>query len=204
MEWSFFLVYNNKYRFHITRVSVPGLVVEADKLKDQVQALQSRLKEAEQILSNTLHMTKQKTDSIKAADDAQLSLDEIIRYAHRISVGFSVAVPPNWMPGDPRRPYPTEMEMRAGVLAKETTNIPPPPNQILSLPTKNLVDVTQQFLGSNAGPYTMSPQSLAQGVLDSPKTLLTSGLQREVSADDQDVETMSTDTSSTSSSEEDS
>ncbi|XP_055346962.1 mediator of RNA polymerase II transcription subunit 4-like [Paramacrobiotus metropolitanus] len=182
--------------------TIQGLSSEADRLKDQVMVFQTRLKEAEQILSNALHMAKQKTETVKAADEAQLTLDDIIRYAHRISVGFSAAAPANWMPGDPRRPYPTEVEMRAGVLAK-LQDIPPPPNQILALPTENLTQVSHKFLGSNAGPYTMSPQPSSQsGAMDSPKTPMTAALQREVSAEEQDVETMSSDSSSSSSSEE--
>lgn len=166
--------------------------------------LQGRLKEAEQILSNTLHLTKQKTETIKAAEDTQLNLDDIVRYAHRISVGYSVAAPANWMPGDPRRPYPTDLEMRAGVLARVNA-IPPPPNQIPDMPTDNLTTVMQKYVGNNAGPYVLSPLPLGQATApaDASKTAQNaSNLHRETSSEEPDVETMSSESSSTSSSEE--
>ncbi|OQV13466.1 putative Mediator of RNA polymerase II transcription subunit 4 [Hypsibius exemplaris] len=186
-------------------VAIQALVVESDRLKEQVIALQLRLKEAEQVLASALHAARQKTDTIKAADEAQLTLDEIIRYAHRISVGFSASAPPNWLPGDPRRPYPTDLEMRAGILARQLDNnqgIPPPQNQILPLTTDGLTATTREYLGSNAGPYTMSPQPLSQTSMDSPKTPVTASLQREASAEEPDVEMMSSDESTTSSSDD--
>lgn len=74
-----------------------------------------------------------------------ISSEEIIKYAHRISASNAVCAPLNWVPGgyhfvlsvcvmcvwfphsfltiwhffhpgDPRRPYPTDLEMRSGIL----------------------------------------------------------------------------------------
>lgn len=73
-----------------------------------------------------------------------ISSEEIIKYAHRISASNAVCAPLNWVPGmcqalcishwvlvkvhvqlhsllsyltgDPRRPYPTDLEMRSGML----------------------------------------------------------------------------------------
>ena len=43
-----------------------------------------------------------------------------MQLAHRVSAGHSVSAPSNWQEGseDPRRPYPTDGEMRAGLLAR--------------------------------------------------------------------------------------
>lgn len=186
-------------------IAIRSLTAESEKLKEQVMSLQGRLKEAEQILSNALHLTKQKTETVKAAEDTQLNLDEIVRYAHRISVGYSVAAPANWMPGDPRRPYPTDLEMRAGVLAR-VNSIPPPPNQIPDMPTENLTNVMQKYVGNNAGPYVMAPLPLGQATTpadaNKAQTAANSNLHRETSSEEPDVETMSSESSSTSSSEE--
>ena len=126
-------------------ISIQTVVTESDKLRDQVMSLQSRLKEAEQVLASALPMAKQKTEAIKAADESQLTLDEIIRYAHRISVGFSASAPPNWGPGDPRRPYPTELEMRAGALAR-LGEIPVPPTQIMPFATETMTNTARDYL----------------------------------------------------------
>lgn len=50
-----------------------------------------------------------------------LSSELIIRYAHKISAGFGVCCPENWTFDNPIRPYPTDVDMRRGWLAKVTT-----------------------------------------------------------------------------------
>uniref|UniRef100_W5LXA9 Mediator of RNA polymerase II transcription subunit 4 n=1 Tax=Lepisosteus oculatus TaxID=7918 RepID=W5LXA9_LEPOC len=52
-----------------------------------------------------------------------ISSEEIIKYAHRISASNAVCAPLNWVPGDPRRPYPTDLEMRSGMLG-HMSNLP--------------------------------------------------------------------------------
>lgn len=37
---------------------------------------------------------------------------------HRISASNAVSAPLTWQPGDPRRPYPTDLEMRLGMLGR--------------------------------------------------------------------------------------
>ena len=92
---------------------VRAQVEEQDAL---IRNLQKQLKEAESLLSNTIYLAKQKLESVSKAKPV-LS-EDLIKYAHKISASNAVAAPPNWQQGDPRRPYPTDIEMRGGFLAR--------------------------------------------------------------------------------------
>lgn len=46
--------------------------------------------------------------------------EELIKYAHKISSSHAVAAPYNWEQGDPRRPYPIDLEMRQGLLCQQS------------------------------------------------------------------------------------
>jgi mediator of RNA polymerase II transcription subunit 4 len=49
--------------------------------------------------------------------------EDLIKYGHRISASNAVSAPLNWQQGDPRRPYPTDGEMRLGFLARPESAI---------------------------------------------------------------------------------
>lgn len=83
-----------------------------------IQMLQKHLKEADTILSTALFQAKQKLDQIQKAQVHQVGSEDLIRFAHRISSTNAVAAPAAWAPGDQRRPYPTDIEMRMGVVAR--------------------------------------------------------------------------------------
>lgn len=68
--------------------------------------------------ATAIYQAKQKLSLISKASEKQLSSEELIKYAHRISSSHSVAAPFNWEVGDPRRPYPTDIEMRSGLLGQ--------------------------------------------------------------------------------------
>lgn len=76
------------------------------------------LKEAEQVLSSAVYQSRQKLNMIKKAKPLPSEL--IIRYSHKISAGFGVCCPENWTLDNPIRPYPTDVDMRRGWLAKLT------------------------------------------------------------------------------------
>ena len=59
---------------------------------------------------------KQKLESISKAQP--VNSEDLIKYSHKISASNAVAAPLNWQQGDPRRPYPTDIEMRGGFLAR--------------------------------------------------------------------------------------
>uniref|UniRef100_A0A8B9H9W6 Mediator of RNA polymerase II transcription subunit 4 n=1 Tax=Astyanax mexicanus TaxID=7994 RepID=A0A8B9H9W6_ASTMX len=96
---------------------------EAEKRDSDIQLLQKQLKEAEHILATAVYQAKEKLKSIEKARKGSISSEEIIKYAHRISASNAVCAPLNWVPGDPRRPYPTDLEMRSGMLG-HMSNLP--------------------------------------------------------------------------------
>ncbi|XP_055465919.1 mediator of RNA polymerase II transcription subunit 4 isoform X2 [Psammomys obesus] len=95
-----------------------ALEKEVEKRDSDIQQLQKQLKEAEQILATAVYQAKEKLKSIDRAKKGAISSEEIIKYAHRISASNAVCAPLTWVPGDPRRPYPTDLEMRSGLLGQ--------------------------------------------------------------------------------------
>eukprot|EP00794_Sanderia_malayensis_P010719 gene10719-11867_t len=91
---------------------------EVSRKDHDILQLQIKLKEAEQVLSNALFEAKRKLSASRQASDATVSSEDLIRYAFRISSSSSIEAPPDWQPGDPRRPYPLDLEMRAGFLGQ--------------------------------------------------------------------------------------
>uniref|UniRef100_A0A8C1E263 Mediator of RNA polymerase II transcription subunit 4 n=1 Tax=Cyprinus carpio carpio TaxID=630221 RepID=A0A8C1E263_CYPCA len=100
-----------------------ALEKEVEKRDSDIQQLQKQLKEAEHILATAVYQAKEKLKSIEKARKGSISSEEIIKYAHRISASNAVCAPLNWVPGDPRRPYPTDLEMRSGILGN-MSNMP--------------------------------------------------------------------------------
>ncbi|MEE6471201.1 hypothetical protein FKM82_009210 [Ascaphus truei] len=96
---------------------------EVEKRDSDIQQLQKQLKEAEHILATAVYQAKEKLKSIEKARRGAVSSEEIIKYAHRISASNAVCAPLTWVPGDPRRPYPTDLEMRSGLLG-QMSNLP--------------------------------------------------------------------------------
>merc|ERR1712083_162657 len=75
-----------------------------------------QLKEAETLLASTIYQAKQKLANISRS--SPVLSEDLIKYSHRISASNAVSAPLNWQQGDPRRPYPTDMEMRLGLLGR--------------------------------------------------------------------------------------
>lgn len=94
------------------------LKAEVERQDQDINQLQRQLKEAEQILSTAIYQAKQKLASIARANKKPVSSEELIKFAHRISASNAVCAPLSWQQGDPRRPYPTDIEMRLGFLGR--------------------------------------------------------------------------------------
>lgn len=94
------------------------LKAEVERQDQDIGQLQRQLKEAEQILSTAIYQAKQKLASISRANKRPVSSEELIKFAHRISASNAVCAPLTWQQGDPRRPYPTDIEMRLGFLGR--------------------------------------------------------------------------------------
>lgn len=131
----------------------------------------------------------------------------MIKYAHRISCVSSVAAPYNWEPGDKRRPYPTDLEMRMGMLAQFND-----PNIASSLMQQqqhqNAYGSSQMELARpSSTTSTSSSSSFAWQNDIKPNINSLSSLQHQPSLDvkpnkeNDDVEVMSSDSSSSSSSD---
>uniref|UniRef100_UPI00358EA654 mediator of RNA polymerase II transcription subunit 4 n=1 Tax=Myxine glutinosa TaxID=7769 RepID=UPI00358EA654 len=97
---------------------VERLQEELHRYDVAIQQLQWQLKDAEHILATAVYQAKEKLKSIEQAKKGSVMSEELIKYAHRISASNAVAAPLAWMPGDPRRPYPTDLEMRSGTLGQ--------------------------------------------------------------------------------------
>lgn len=170
------------------------LLKEQSRKRDQdVHILQHQLKEAEYILSTAIYQAKQKLASINRAQNNKVSSEDLIRYAHRISASNAVAAPLSWDIGDPRRPYPQDIEMRLGFLGRKS-DLPFVPEQ------PNAANKPVQ--GSSLAwqpPPEMAPTVNATAGSHSAMVMENRGQNKENEHDD--VEVMSTDSSSSSSSE---
>ncbi|XP_058811750.1 mediator of RNA polymerase II transcription subunit 4 [Topomyia yanbarensis] len=107
-----------------------GIEKKMDNLRQQVKKqdeeinhLQKQLKEAEHILATSIFQARQKLASIAKATKRPVSSEELIKFAHRISASNAICAPLTWQQGDLRRPYPTDIEMRLGFLGKSDLNI---------------------------------------------------------------------------------
>ncbi|CAG9861308.1 unnamed protein product [Phyllotreta striolata] len=94
------------------------LKAEVERQDQDINHLQKQLKEAEQILSTAIYQANQKLQSIAKANRRPISSEELIKFAHRISASNAICAPLTWQQGDPRRPYPTDIEMRLGLLGR--------------------------------------------------------------------------------------
>ncbi|XP_055547219.1 mediator of RNA polymerase II transcription subunit 4 [Wyeomyia smithii] len=100
-----------------------GLREQVKKQDEEINQLQKQLKEAEHILATSIFQARQKLASISKASKKTVSSEELIKFAHRISASNAICAPLTWQQGDLRRPYPTDIEMRLGFLGKSDLSI---------------------------------------------------------------------------------
>ena len=75
------------------------------------------------LIEEIFYQAKLKLSSIERAKKMPVPAEDLIKYGHRISASNAVSAPLNWQQGDPRRPYPTDIEMRLGFLARPESAI---------------------------------------------------------------------------------
>ncbi|XP_076350724.1 mediator complex subunit 4 [Tachypleus tridentatus] len=181
---------------------------EVDKQDQDIRTLQKHLKEAEHILATAIYQAKQKLQSIQRSNERSTPSEELIKYAHRISASNAVAAPHNWQQGDPRRPYPTDIEMRSGFLGR-MSDLPLSSSVLQQQQQGNLGDLTSR------GPHGDQPQPTShtssftwQGATEMKPGLSSTATHNSVnmeskghSKENEDVEVLSTDSSSSSSSD---
>jgi len=211
---------------------INALKSQVVKRDNEIKLLQRALKEAETVMATAVYQARQKLSAVRQAKTNKVPSEDLIKYAHRISASNAVAAPPTWGPGDPRRPYPTDLEMRhsflaMGLEASSTTPGSSTPGTLTRLysqeaqPTAHHTPhptTPQQSLHHQAHhPHTPHGQSSSSTPSTLPPPLswqmsqeggtgmsLSSHSLADASRhkDDDDVELMSSDSSSSSSSDE--
>ncbi|XP_064638522.1 mediator of RNA polymerase II transcription subunit 4-like isoform X3 [Lineus longissimus] len=173
-----------------THKKAEGLKQEIDRRDADIRQLQKNLKEAEAILSTAIFQARQKLSSINRSETKSSSSEELIKYAHRISASNAVAAPPNWAQGDPRRPYPTDIEMRHGLLGR-----------LSDLPINN--QDHPQLGAASSMSWQHSSHDLNSSIPTSSSGQMSVSMDTKgQNKENEDVEVMSTDSSSSSSSDE--
>jgi len=81
-----------------------------------LRCLQTYLLQAVQVLGSAVYQAREKLANIRRAKT--FSSESIIRYAHQLATCYSTTAPDNWQQGDIRRPYPTNIDMRRGILGR--------------------------------------------------------------------------------------
>ncbi|XP_053605462.1 mediator of RNA polymerase II transcription subunit 4 [Plodia interpunctella] len=173
------------------------LKTEVDNKDQDIHLLQRQLKDAEQILATSLYQARQKLASIVKSRKRPVPSEELIKFAHRISASNAVSAPLSWQPGDPRRPYPTDLEMRLGMLGRLCDlplngHTPSTLNELHRITTGGVpASATNQFTWHPTGELHMSVGGGNSVAIDG----------RGKDHAQEDVEVMSTDSSSSSSSD---
>lgn len=177
---------------------VDAIKEEIETQDQHITQMQKHFKEAENILATALFQAKQKLQSINKASKHPVSSEDLIKYAHRISASNAVCAPLTWQPGDARRPYPTDIEMRMGYLGRLSDlplngHIMQPQGLADMVRSNNQIDrqasQQNQFAWHTTGDMHLG---VGSGVID------TRNHSKDVA---EDVEVMSTDSSSSSSSD---
>uniref|UniRef100_A0A1Q3EYG1 Mediator of RNA polymerase II transcription subunit 4 n=2 Tax=Culex tarsalis TaxID=7177 RepID=A0A1Q3EYG1_CULTA len=185
-----------------------GLREQVRKQDEEINLLQKQLKEAEHILATSIFQARQKLASIAKATKRPVSSDELIKFAHRISASNAICAPLTWQQGDLRRPYPTDIEMRLGFLGKSDLTI----NGHQNAAPNSLGEMNRTAAGTGSGttPGGASgeiPASAQNQFAWHPSGELHmtmgggSSVPLDTRAGQDDVEVMSTDSSSSSSSD---
>ena len=164
--------------------------------------------------ATAIYQAKQKLQIISKAMAHPIPSEELIKYAHKISAAHSVAAPYNWEIGDQRRPYPTDIEMRSGLL--HNYNDPNIASNLLQQQSHQMNNSysgqqpqqqQQEMARPSSTASTSSGSSFAWGHDIKPNVSALSAYPQHPSMDvksnkdNDDVEVMSTDSSSSSSSD---
>lgn len=95
--------------------AVTAEIANQDQL---IGSLQKHFKQAEHLLASALYQAKEQLKVFNEANKRSVMSEDVIRYAHQINASCSTAAPLNWSSGDPRRPYPLDIQMRCGWLGQ--------------------------------------------------------------------------------------
>jgi mediator of RNA polymerase II transcription subunit 4 len=162
-------------------------------VQDQhIRALQGQLKEAETLLASTIYTAKQKLANISRS--TPVLSEDLIKYSHRISASNAVCAPLNWQQGDPRRPYPTDLELRSGWLSRAEL---PLAQQLQHVAAQGQSQAQAPASAQAAGQFSWSGGEVVMGVGGgAPPVPIDTGARGGLG---EEVEVMSTESSSSSS-----
>ena len=157
---------------------------------ERIKHLHQSFKKAEIIQANAMFVAKELLKKIDVAQAAPVGSEDIVKYAHKISSSCSTVSPLNWSPGDPRRPYPQDLEMKLGLIG-QLSNLPS------RMDSSETADTVSQLkpLGTDGITFTAAPKQNFNGMQWATMQTLAA----EVKPDD--AELMSSDSSSSESSE---
>lgn len=101
------------------------LKTDIDNVKRKLEAADERItcmhdnfKNAEILQATTIYHAKELLKKMERAQAKPVGSEDLVKYAHKISASCSTVAPLNWSPGDPRRPYPQDIEMKLGWLGQ--------------------------------------------------------------------------------------
>ena len=102
---------------------IESVQAEISHQDQMIGSLQKHLKNAEYLLASALYQAKEQLKLFDEANERSVMSEDVIRYAHQISASCSTAAPLNWIQGDPRRPYPQDIQMRCGWLGQISNSV---------------------------------------------------------------------------------
>ncbi len=120
-----------------------------------LRCLQTYLLQAVQVLSSAVYQAREKLTNIRRAKT--FPSETIIRYAHQLATCYSTIAPDNWQQGDIRRPYPTNIDMRRGLLghiSEQTLQQQQQQQLNMQNPTINTTTVVDLSTSQNTSSYT--------------------------------------------------
>ena len=164
---------------HKSYLDLQSLRQELMALTQQIHDIQKRLIDSESLLEQVINDAEVLLEQYNESKKSEIDTEELITYAHKISLGGVLGSPSAWAgPDFPERPYPTDPVMRAGALGR-LSNLPPVDN-----PMRSTNHTSARFPTNLTG---IQESTLSQNTFLSSKN---------------DVEVMSEDTSSSSNSDE--
>ncbi|CAF1010303.1 unnamed protein product [Adineta steineri] len=128
------------------------------KCERALRCLQTYLLQAVQVLSSAVYQAREKITNIRQAKS--FPSETIIRYAHQLATCYSTTAPENWQQGDIRRPYPTNMDMRRGLLGRISEQTLQQQQQLVNIPNPIINSTTvvdssvSQNISSSQSSYT--------------------------------------------------
>ena len=139
------------------------LLAVIDKRLEVFKSLHAALAESESILSKALFQAHQRLDVVAEAWRAQFSVEDLVRFARLISASHAAQAPPGWALGDPRRPYPSDDQMKDSILRRlpevplTSTAVLPDKEKLKPSLSRSLSSPQQQSVAQSTSSIAVNP-----------------------------------------------